>query len=365
MKAAFFEGMSVPVQNLYQKQNLTAFLHQRARALTIDVRSPKEFAKGHIAGAVNIPLFTDDERAEVGTLYVRVSREAALERGFELVGPKLASFIRQVKALTQAEQHRNVCVYCWRGGMRSNSMAWLLSMNGYDVTVLEGGYKNYRKGLEQLLIDYPWHFKLLGGMTGCGKTDVLLAMQAMGAQVIDLEGLAHHKGSAFGHLGMAKQPTTESFENALFESMRRFDPEQPVWIEAESQSIGSVFIPQFFFKQMRASTTYLYEIPQEDRLARLCKDYGCFDRAILESAFLKIQKRLGYDQVKHAITHLQQGDVLSAARIALKYYDKSYQHCFDLQDGRTLVPLVFTEDRPEHAAAEIIKNYNLQNNDNR
>ncbi len=360
MKAPLFEGMSVPAQNLYRKQTLAAFLKRGATALTIDVRSPKEFAKGHIAGAVNIPLFTDEERAEVGTLYVRVSREAALERGFELVGPKLASFIREVKALTKQSPQCTLCVYCWRGGMRSNSMAWLLSMNGYDVTVLEGGYKSYRKGLEQLMVAHPWHFKLLGGMTGCGKTDVLQAMQAMGAQVLDLEGLAHHKGSAFGHLGMAAQPTTESFENKLFECMRRFDPKQVVWIEAESQSIGSVFIPQFFFKQMRASTTYLYEIPQADRLARLCKDYGNFDREMLKSAFLKIQKRLGYDQAKNAIAHLEQGDVQSAACIALKYYDKSYQHCFNLQDGRSLVPLAFDEDEPKQAAATIIKNYNLR-----
>ena len=340
----------------YKVIPLKEFVALSETSILIDVRSPKEYKKGHILGAVNLPLFNDEERAEVGTLYVRTSREEAIEKGLEIVGPKMHQFIKQIRAL-QDGQNKVLCIYCWRGGMRSNSMAWLMSMYGFKVRLLDGGYKSYRKGLTELLDAHQWNFKILGGMTGCGKTDVLHAMKDQGAQVLDLEGLAHHKGSAFGHMGMEEQPTTESFENSIYHEFLTFDPNSTVWMEGESRSIGSVFIPESLFTRMRSCTNLLYQIPEERRLDRLCQDYGCFDKEMLVLCFQKIQKRLGFDQVKIAIEYLEQDNIREAARIALRYYDKSYQHCFDQRSQEGIQVLVFEEDDPTMAASEIITRF--------
>ncbi len=341
----------------YKVIPLDEFVALSEKSILIDVRSPREYKKGHIHGAVNMPLFNDEERAEVGTLYVRTSREDAIEKGLEIVGPKMHQFIKQIRAL-QAGENKVLCIYCWRGGMRSNSMAWLMSLYGFKVRLLEGGYKRYRKGLSELLEAHQWNFKILGGMTGCGKTDVLRAMKGQGVQVLDLEGLANHKGSAFGHMGMEEQPTTESFENSLYHEFLTYDPKKTVWMEGESRSIGTVFIPEALFSRMRNCHNLLYKIPVEQRLDRLCKDYGCFDKEMLVMCFNKIKKRLGFDQVKIAIEYLEQDNIREAARIALRYYDKSYQHSFDQRSQESPESLVFEKDDPEMAASEIINRFN-------
>ena len=156
------------------------------------------YASGHIPGAHNIPLFTNEERAIIGTLYVQVGKDPAVERGLELVGPKLADFVRQARELSAGKP---LFLYCWRGGMRSGSMAWLFRTAGFKTFLLKGGYKAYRRSFIDLLDKYPWKIVVLGGPTGCGKTEILHRLQEKGQQVIDLEGLAHHKGSAFGALG--------------------------------------------------------------------------------------------------------------------------------------------------------------------
>ncbi len=341
----------------YKVIPLNEFITLGMKSILIDVRSPREYKKGHILGAVNMPLFNDEERAEVGTLYLRSSREDAIEKGLEIVGPKMHQFIKQIKTL-QAGENKVLCIYCWRGGMRSNSMAWLMSLYGFKVRVLEGGYKRYRKGLTEILDAYKWKFKILGGMTGCGKTDVLHAMREQGAQVLDLEGLANHRGSAFGHMGMADQPTTETFENSLYHEFLSYDPAKTVWMEGESRSIGSVFIPESLFTRMRDCQNLLYQIPIDQRLERLCKDYGCFDKEMLAFCFNKIKKRLGFDQVKTAIEYLEQDNISEAARIALRYYDKSYQHSFDKRSQEAPQSLVFEIDDPKMAAMEIINRFN-------
>ncbi|MGE4332621.1 MAG: tRNA 2-selenouridine(34) synthase MnmH, partial [Macellibacteroides sp.] len=186
------------------------FLEQSKTGIMIDVRSPSEFEAGHIPGARNLPLFSDNERAEIGTRYVQYGKDNAVERGLEIVGPKLAGFVKQARLWADGTP---IYMYCWRGGMRSGSMAWLFRTAGLTTYLLSGGYKAYRNSFAQLLEAHPWQLLILGGPTGCGKTEVLHQLQRMEQQVIDLEGLAHHKGSAFGSLGETAQPSTEQFTN--------------------------------------------------------------------------------------------------------------------------------------------------------
>jgi tRNA 2-selenouridine synthase len=295
------------------------------------VRAPKEYKQGHIPQAVSMPLFTDEERAIIGTLYKQIGRDTAVEKGLELVGPKLASFVSQAKEFAP---DKRIVVHCWRGGMRSGSMAWLLSMAGFRVYLLEGGYKAFRKYFLNILeVGLP-HLKVLGGPTGAGKTDLLLEMQAQGIQVIDLEGLAHHKGSSFGAINQAPQPTTEQFENELFIKLSEFDLSQPIWLEDESKLIGTVHLPNALYKQMQQVPVYVLNISLEERIDRLVADYTHCEKHLLEEALLRIKKRVGPQNVKAAQEALALNDFRTVAEIVLQYYDKAYAYGLE---GREVV----------------------------
>lgn len=297
------------------------FLEQSREGVVIDVRTPAEYEAGHIPGAVNLPLFTNEERVIVGTMYVQVGKDPAVEKGLELVGPKLADFVRRARELSQGKP---LYLYCWRGGMRSGSMAWLFRTAGFKTFLLKGGYKAYRSSFIDLLKRHPWKIVVLGSPTGCGKTEILHRLQEKGQQVIDLEGLAHHKGSAFGALGEKEQPTTEHFMNLLHDRMRQLNPELTVWCEGESMSIGRVFIPAEFHAMMLAATFIKLDLPNEDRINHILKDYGKFSAEELIASFQKIEKRLGNKATNQAIEHIQTGELAEAVAIALRYYDKGY-----------------------------------------
>ena len=220
--------------------DVAEFLRESNTRVLLDVRSPGEYGQGHIPGALSFPLFTDAERALVGTCYKQNSREAALELGLELVGPKMAGSVREARTLAP---HRRLAVHCWRGGQRSGSMAWLFRQAGFDVVTLEGGYKNFRRYVLESFDDTGLQLMVVGGRTGSGKTQVLKELARLGEQIIDLEAIAHHKGSAFGSIGEPEQPTVEQFENDLFQALRMLDPQRRVWIENESRSIGRVYTP--------------------------------------------------------------------------------------------------------------------------
>jgi len=298
------------------------FLEQSRGAVIIDVRTPSEFLSGHIPGAVNLSLFTDEERAEVGTLYVKEGKERAVEKGLERVGPKLASFVIKARQLSDGKP---LFLYCWRGGMRSASMAWLFRTAGIRTFLLQDGYKAYRHAFQQLLEEYPWNLIVLGGPTGCGKTDILHHLKTTGHQVIDLEGLAHNKGSAFGYLGEAEQPTTEQFGNELHFCMRNFDPGKPVWCEGESISIGKVFIPKEFYAKMLSGLFIQFELSRPFRVKQILKDYGQFTVEELIASFSKLERRLGGEATSRAIKHITQEELEEAIEIALRYYDKGYE----------------------------------------
>jgi tRNA 2-selenouridine synthase len=287
----------------------------------IDVRSPGEFAKGHIPFAANIPLFNNDERAHIGTVYIQQSQEKAIELGYHYANPKRSWYIVEARKIAPDGK---IVVHCWRGGMRSRLFAQHLLENGFsEVSIIVGGYKKYRNFVLQSL-EQSANINVIGGYTGSGKTLILKHLQSNNHQVIDLERLANHKGSAFGAFGQNMQPRTEQFENNLFDIWRKFDKSKPIWLEDESISIGSVFIPSPLFKQMRYAPLYFLDIERETRAAFLVKDYTHLPVEMLTESFRKISKRLGADNVAKAIDCLNRCDLFGAAMIALVYYDKTY-----------------------------------------
>ncbi len=308
------------------------FLEQADNLPVIDVRSPKEFAQGHLPGAFSMPLFSDEERARVGTAYTRSGNRKAMLTGLELVGPKLKDFVIHAGKIAPDGE---VLVHCWRGGMRSEAMAWLLNFSGMSVSVLAGGYKAYRKYIRESFEKGP-EIKVLGGMTGSGKTDMLNRMALDGNQVIDLERLANHKGSAFGALGQADQPTTEQFENDLAGLWLSMDPSRPVWVEDESTNIGKVVIPDVFFKKMRSSELHLLDVPFETRVRRLLKEYGDFDKEVLLSVIRHISRRMGGSLANKASEALLDGDIQLAVEIVLNYYDRTYQYSLSQRTGQSI-----------------------------
>ena len=329
------------------------FLEQSKTGILIDVRSPSEFEAGHIPGARNLPLFSDNERAEIGTRYVQYGKDNAVVRGLEIVGPKLAGFVKQAR---QWADGTPIYMYCWRGGMRSGSMAWLFRTAGLTTYLLSGGYKAYRNSFAQLLEAHPWQLLILGGPTGCGKTEVLHQLQRMEQQVIDLEGLAHHKGSAFGSLGETAQPTTEQFTNQLHALMRTFNPARPVWCEGESASIGKVVIPSAFYALMLSAPFLNLEIPYQERIRHILNDYGTFQPDELILSFRKIEKRLGGEATRKAIECVEQNNLESAVCIALNYYDKGYRRSSGKQ-WPNQIPCLWDDSDPAVIARKLLALY--------
>ena len=311
------------------------FLNQSKNNLLIDVRAPIEFYKGHIANAINIPLFEDIERAEIGTLYKQQGKDTAVNRGLEIVSPKMVGFVNEVKVLSK---NKKVFVYCFRGGMRSNSFAWLMNTSGLDAQILRGGYKVYRNHV----LDYfekDRKLILLGGNTGSGKTDVLKQLVKLQFQVIDLEGLANHKGSAFGSINEEKQHPQQIFENNLFQQFNFMNDGLPVLLEDESQSIGYNKIPHSLWLQMKKSTIIKLNIPFEARVTKLVDDYTTVDINALKSCVGRISQQLGTLNTKLCLQHLDEGNLADVARLSLLYYDKAYNYNYDKNTNQTIIPV--------------------------
>ncbi|MBD2461705.1 tRNA 2-selenouridine(34) synthase MnmH [Oscillatoria sp. FACHB-1407] len=318
--------------------------------IILDVRSPAEYTQGHIPGAVSFPLFTDEERAQVGICYKHQGRDQAVELGFAIAGPKFADFIARAKELAP---DRVVRLHCWRGGMRSGAVAWVLEMAGFHVSTLVGGYKAFRRWvLETTYVPRP--ILILGGMTGTGKTAILSALADMGEQVLDLEAIAHHRGSSFGSLGMPLQPTNEQFENTVATQWVAFDPQRPVWIEAESKRIGICRIPESLFQQMHRAPVIEVVRSRQERLSLLVDVYGSADVEELVAATERIRKRLGGLRTQQAIELLRQQQLTEAFDIILEYYDKTYT--YDLQQRSTpIYPLNLSGLSPSVSATQLIQ----------
>jgi tRNA 2-selenouridine synthase len=306
------------------KLHIADFLELKYRAPLLDVRSPGEFAHAHIPGAESLPLFNNEERATIGTAYKQESREKAIKIGLGSFGKNLVSLVEEVEKISSAAGNsREIGVHCWRGGMRSAAVAWLLDLYGFKVYVLTGGYKAYRHWVLQQF-EKPRPFHILGGYTGSNKTGALVELRKQGEPVIDLEGLAGHKGSAFGNLNRNLQPTQEMFENLLATELTKHDPDKAVWIEDESQRIGMLNIPHPLFATIRNQPFVFLDIAFEQRLEHLLAEYGKYDKEKFINAILRIKKRLGGLETKQAVNCLLEEDIRGCFTVLLKYYDKIY-----------------------------------------
>ncbi|MGN6247973.1 MAG: tRNA 2-selenouridine(34) synthase MnmH [Ginsengibacter sp.] len=320
-----------------EKVDIEKFLQLSEKFPILDVRSPAEFAHAHVPNAFSVPIFSDEERKIIGTAYKKQSRQVAVDHGLNFFSERMKMIPKEVENLIPGKQVENsqmkiYLLHCWRGGMRSEAVAWLLSLYGYKVFLLKGGYKSFRRWvLTQFEKEYS--LKILGGFTGSGKTQILKELSNFGEKVIDLEGLANHKGSAFGALGENPQPSSEMFENLLAlqlwqkynEANGDGDTKNEIWLEDESAHIGTVGVPKAFWLQMRKSRLYFLDIPFEKRLENIVKIYGGFAKEELVNCVLKIQKRLGGLNTKNAIQFINDNNVEAAFEILLKYYDKLYE----------------------------------------
>ena len=327
------------------------FLKQARSLSVIDVRSPAEWEQGHIPGSVNIPLFSNEERAKVGTRFKQAGKEFAVEMGLEIVGPKMLGFVREAKKVAK---DKKVLVHCWRGGMRSASMAWLFETAGLETSTLIGGYKGYRQYIrEQFAQDV--NLIVLGGHTGSGKTDILKAIEKAGEQFLDIEGIAHHKGSAFGTIGQLPQLTNEHFENKLAEAWLNFDRTKRIWVEDESRTLGKNNIPDPLFKQMRTAKVWRVIIPKQERIKRLVNEYAFIDKEMLTEAIHKIKRKLGGLRTKQCLEAIEQENYALVADITLDYYDKGYEYGNSKRANGSIIDIVFEKDEPENTAQFLLE----------
>ena len=309
----------------------------------VDVRSPSEFKRAHIPGAVNIPLFTDDQRAEVGTLYKQQGRVASVNRALQLITPRMESLASS--ALSVAND-RKLRLHCWRGGMRSRSTAWLFEKVDLQPIVLQGGYKSFRRHVLESF-KRPLNLVVLSGLTGSGKTRQLQVLRQLGEQVVDLEELANHRGSAFGGIGLGKQPTAEHFENKLYQAIKSFDHSRVIWVEDESRNVGCIRLPHHFFAQLREAPAFFMKCERSTRVQLILDEYGQLPEAQLIAATERIRKRIGGQNMKLAVSAIRTGDIRTGIDLLLDYYDRLYlknkarmsRPCFvdvDVQDPESI-----------------------------
>ena len=321
--------------------SIDEFLIQLKKStLIIDVRSPSEYHQGHILGAINIPLLDDESRKIVGTTYKQEGKDKAVLMGFELEGKNFSNKINQ---LLNHQKSGNILVYCWRGGLRSNIMSWLFDKAGFEVSLLKGGYKSFRNRCTEVF-NFPYNLLILGGQTGSGKTRILHQFKENNIQVVDLEGIANHKGSAYGGLGMKEQPTQEQFENSIALVLLSMNAKNYIWVEAESIMIGKNQIPNGFFEQMRNGTFLNLHLDKELRINNIINEYSHFDKNLLINATKKIEKKLGGLAYKNCIEALEKQDYSLWIDYLLVYYDKAYIKGIELRKKEDIINYTLNEN---------------------
>jgi tRNA 2-selenouridine synthase len=293
----------------------------------IDVRSPAEYAEDHIPGAINAPVLDDEQRARVGTLYTQESPFVAKKLGAALIARNVAHHLDNL--FSDRPKQWKPLVYCWRGGQRSGAMAHILAQVGWSTGRLDGGYKGYRR---QVLADLDvlpaqLQFRVVCGPTGSGKSRFLRALQEQGAQVLDLEALAQHRGSLLGSLPEEPQPSQKMFESRIWDALRRFDPQQPVFVEAESKKIGVLTMPEALLEQIRASECLLIEAPVASRVQLLMEDYAHFlsDPALLIERLTPLLPLHGRQVLDHWQQLAQEGHWNELVeKLLTQHYDPAY-----------------------------------------
>jgi len=295
--------------------------------LIIDVRSPSEYAEDHIPGAVNLPVLDDDERARVGTIYKQVSPFEARRLGAALVARNIAHHIDTT--LSDQPQRFHPLVYCWRGGMRSNSMAIILASIGWRAALVHGGYKTWRRqvvdALDRDADDLP--LIVIDGQTGSAKTEILKILANQGEQVIDLEGVAAHRGSVFGPLTGQEQPGQKSFETTLWDQIRRFDPGRPIYIEAESALVGKCRVPKRIWQSMKVSPRIRIAVDPAERARYLTTAYPDLieNRSKINRALDQLTPHHGHDKIEVWRDLAGRGEWRSLAeRLIVEHYDPAY-----------------------------------------
>ncbi len=313
----------------------------------VDVRAPVEFSKGHIPGALNVPLLTNDDRHQVGLCYRQQGQKAAVQLGLQLVGPRLADLAQEGMNIARSG---SLIVYCQRGGQRSQSMSWLWTQIGLRVWRIEGGYRKFRQWVNQEL-QRSHSLLLLAGGTGVGKTDILHALTNEGEAVLDLEGYARHKGSAFGAIGEDKTAKQGHFENCLATQLHRIQGEKPVWVESESQRIGNCQIPPQLWSDMQQSPRIYLERDRQQRVVRLCEDYKDASVEELQRALNGIRKRLGPEKYQRAVNDLMEDNRAGVVDSVLDYYDRLYDKYKRIHHAR----IMDTVDISQQSMASVIQ----------
>ncbi|MFB5673893.1 tRNA 2-selenouridine(34) synthase MnmH [Paenibacillus terreus] len=317
--------------------------------LPVDVRSPSEFAAATIPGSINIPIFNDEERAEIGTLYKQVNVQAAKERGLEIVSAKLPAFIREFAAIPQQK-----AVFCWRGGMRSKTSATVLSLMGIKAYRLSGGIRAYRKWVVEQLENFEVKVPaiVINGHTGSGKTKILRLLQQEGYPVLDLEGMAGHRGSVFGHIGYASR-NQKTFDSLLLQGLLQHHEAPYILFEAESQRIGKVALPEFLLNKKEEGVHLWIEIPVAERVRQIMEDYEPEKHAeACIQAFLRIKERIHTPVAAEIEADLRAGQYEEAIRLLLEfYYDPRYEHTARHYDSEKRVTV--QADSVEEAAGRV------------
>ncbi|WP_077324260.1 tRNA 2-selenouridine(34) synthase MnmH [Virgibacillus siamensis] len=297
---------------------------QKESHTIIDVRSPGEYHDATIPGSINIPVFSDEERTEVGTLYKQVSQEAAKKRGLEIFSAKLPQFIEQFNQMDSPKT-----VFCWRGGMRSKTAATVLYLMGIHVYRLDGGYRSYRQWVVETLknLEFKPELYVLNGNTGSGKTILLNELSRKGYPVIDLEEMAGHRGSIFGQIGL-KPNNQKKFESLLVQKLLRFRDAPFVFIEGESKRIGKVTIPEILYHKKEQGMQLFIDLPMDERVRNILDDYQPWNSPDeFLDAFYRIKKRIHTPVAAEIEEGLQQGNYHNAVKLLLEYYyDPRYEH---------------------------------------
>lgn len=318
-----------------QNINISEFLSLAKILPVLDARSESEYDNGHICGAINFPILNDEERKSVGICYKIKGHQKAVILGYELAGPK---FHELIKIAYKKFRQRKILIHCFRGGLRSKILSYVLHSAGFDVSVLVGGYKSYRKYVLQIL-DSDLQLNVIGGYTGSRKTIILNNYKINGEQIIDIEALSNHRGSAFGAIGLPKQPTQEQFENDIADAISKLDLSKIIWVEDENRMTGKIKLPDKFYNQMRSAQLYFINNSFEERSSFILDTYGKFDKKLLIESTKKLEQRLGNLQMRKAVSHLENNEMQMWLDIVLTYYDKAYNYGLSLRDKNKITIL--------------------------
>ena len=319
----------------------------------IDVRSPGEFAHGHVPNAHNIPLFSDSERAMVGTIYKQVGKQDAIHTGMALVGPRLINYVTQAQAIIP---NNTALIYCARGGMRSKSFVTLLATYGINVYQLIGGFKAYKKYLRDHA-QQPHCYVLIGGKTGSGKTHILCELEKRGEQIIDLESLANHKGSVFGGVGLMSQPTQEQFNLNCLAALAQLNRSKIIWLEKESYKIGNLTVPQQIWQQMINTPVVYLQVSHQQRSKNLMRDYGSTDPEILKKCVHQLTKKIGGQRTHQLCQWIDEKNSTAVIDALLAYYDQLYTFSLEQKNATAVTHITLEAEDHDAQAAELLSKY--------